>query len=559
MLSEDGALAIAYNGEIYNYRDLRAELIGRGHHFRTHSDTEVVLAAYQEFGSGFPNHLRGMFAVAIWDRPRRRLLLARDRLGIKPLFFHVGDRRIVFASELKALLLLPEVSRSWDSQALFDYFHFLYVPVPRTAYRDIQQVPPATCVSIGEDGIKEERYWELQPGERLRGTEGVHRVAEVLEDAVREHLVSDVPIGAFLSGGIDSGLVVGLMSRALEEPIRTFTVYDPNSPFYDERERAGLVAKAFATDHQELVAAGETQELADMIVPTFDEPFADSGTLANLVVCRETSREVKVALSGLGGDEISAGYMRYAGASIGRAGRLFPAPLRRALTAAVDLLPEGRGLGIDRTKRLVRLIGQGDAEFYGNLVTAGTRLTQPILSSEFSKDAELSAPVDEIARHLQRADELGLDAVNRLLYVDLHTYVPGDLLPLADRTSMLFGLEVRVPFLDHRLVETALGVPGNEKLRFGRTKILLRRIAQDLLPSEVLSGPKRGFSVPMAEWLRGPLSDEMTRAVENTAPATGLMSREGLREAWSQHRSGRVNHEDILWATLVFSRWAESS
>ena len=559
MLSADGSKAIVYNGEVYNFRELRSELSRRGRTFRTRSDTEVVLAMYEEHGCDFAARLDGMFAIAIWDEERSRLVLVRDRLGIKPLYVHETHERLAFASEIKALLEVPKIDTSWDRQALHDYFHFLYVPSPRTAYRSIRQLPPGTVLVAENREVREERFWELEPGELSTSSDSLGDLTHLLQESVAARMVADVPVGCFLSGGIDSGMVAAFMSRANPDPVRSFTVFDPEIPFYDERERARLVAERYGTDHRELVAATEVEALSDLVVPTFDEPFADSGALPNLIVCREGRKHVTVALSGLGGDEIGGGYSRYLGMQVNRALGRVPRLISRLLGRAVDLLPEGRGLALDRAKRFARLLGLEEAEAYTRLVSSGLRLRRPVIAEQLRSDVDPSSPLEEIGACLERARALGCDPLNRLLYTDLVTYVPNDLLVLADRTSMRAGLEVRVPFLDHRLVERALAIPGGEKIRGSELKAGLRRLAGSWLPAEVVTGPKRGFSVPMADWLRGPLRDAMTRAVEVTAPETGLLDRDALREAWRAHAGGNENHEEILWATLVFARWAESS
>ncbi len=556
MHSPDGQAVIVYNGEVYNYRELRKELGALGHRFGTDCDTEVVLAAYREWGLESLRRLNGMFAFAIWDATAQRLVLARDRLGIKPLFVHEHAGGLAFASEPKALLGLPGLDTSWDEQALHDYFHFLYVPSPRTAWRAIRQLEPGSLLVADEHGVRRERYWELEPDPASAGA--LDELEALLRDAVSLRTVSDVPLGAFLSGGIDSGLVVAYLADALGPGVNTFTVFDPEVPYYDERKRARLVAERFETIHRELVAASEVESLAALIPTTFDQPFADSGALPNLVVCREGRRFVTVALSGLGGDEISGGYVRYLGASIGPALRWVPPWAGRALAAVLDRLPEGAGLAADRVKRFARLTGLEEAALYAGLVGAGGRLPRSLLADDFARRVDRGAPVARIERLLARGAELGLDRLNRLLYADLHSYLVDDLLPLADRTSMRVGLEVRVPFLDHRVVSRALAIPGREKVRGRRLKLPLRTLAARHLPAEVLTGPKRGFSVPMAAWLRGPLHDEMDRVVVEVAPATGVLDRDALRQAWRAHASGRASHESILWATLVFARWAEA-
>ena len=345
MYSRDGRTAIVYNGEVYNYRELRRELELRGHAFRTSSDTEVVLALYEEHGTEFVTRLNGMFAIALWDEAHQRLLLARDRFGIKPLYLHETPEHLAFASEIKALFAIPGIDLSWDLQALHDYFHFLYVPNPRTAYRSIRQLPPATILVAEGGRTREERYWELVPA---AGQNDIEELVELLRESVAMQMVADVPVGCFLSGGIDSGLVAAFMSSVTQEPVRSFTVYDPAVPFYDERERARLVAERYRTDHREIVAATEVRALVDQMLPTFDEPFADSGSLPNLVVCREGRKHVTVALSGLGGDELAGGYVRYLGMQATSTLRRLPRSLGRWAAAIADALPEGRGLAFDR-------------------------------------------------------------------------------------------------------------------------------------------------------------------------------------------------------------------
>ncbi len=554
---ESGA-ALVYNGEVYNFRALRDELERAGRRFQSDSDTEVVMAAYLAWGDDFLERLNGMFALALWDARERRLLLARDRLGIKPLFVATSARRLAFASEPKALLALPDLDRAWDEQALHDYFHFRYVPGPRTAFRAIRQLPPGQRLVAEADGqLQQSSWWSLAPEPAASG-EAIEVFAGLLRDAVSLRTVSDVPLGAFLSGGIDSGLVVAFLAAALEEPVKTFTVYDPEVPYYDERDRARQVATRFATDHRELVAATEVEPLLAQLLPTFDQPFADSGALPNLVICREGRKLVTVALSGLGGDELAAGYVRYLGAAWGRVLSGLPAASGRLLRVLADVLPEGRGLAADRAKRFARLAGLPEPALYTRMLGAGTRLDRPYLAPAFARRVDPDGPLDRIESLFAEADGLGLDRVNRLLYTDLSTYIPDDLLTLADRTSMRFGLEVRVPFLDHRLVAHALTIPGREKVRGRRLKLLLRRLAERWLPHEVVHGPKRGFSVPMADWLRGPLAPAVERAVETVGPETGILDRDALRSAWAAHRSGRASHEDLLWAVLVFTRWAEA-
>ena len=559
LYSDDRKRVIVYNGEVYNFESLRAELEKRGRRFKTTCDTEVVLAMYEEYGTSFVEHLNGMFALAIWDSERERLVLARDRMGIKPLYIHEDEDGLSFASEIKALLVRPGIDTSWDEQGLHDYFQLLYVPSPRTAYASIRQLPPATVLIADAEGVSERKYWNLRADDAMPTHEAIERFTALLADSVDLRTVADVPVGAFLSGGIDSGLIVAFMSRALSEPVRSFTVFDPDAPFYDEREIARLVADRYGTQHEELPATVDAVSLLDEIIPTFDQPFADSGAFPNLTVCRAARSRVKVALSGLGGDEQSAGYVRYLGMNLSRKLEGVPRFIGSMARGLTDLLPEGSGLVFDRAKRFARLVGLSEADAYAAMLSAGGRLGASVLTDEFCSRVDRSSAVDHIGRHLRTAADLGLDPVNRLLYTDMHTYIADDLLPLADRTSMHVGLEVRVPFLDHRLSSHALSIPGSEKVRGRQLKALLKGIARAHLPPEVTQAPKKGFGIPMDDWLRGPLATAMTEAVEHSGPETGILERSTLRRAWEDHQSGRANHEEILWAALVFSRWARQA
>ncbi len=558
MHARAGEASIVYNGEVYNFRELRAELKAAGMGFETDSDTEVVLAAYLHFGNDFVQHLNGMFACAIWDARQRRLVLARDRFGIKPLYIAETADRWAFASEIKGLLEVPGVDREWNHQALHDYFHMGYTPGEATAYRGIRQLGPGKLAVIEGGALREETYWELAPAPSLGASQDIESFEALLQDAVRMRMVADVPLGAFLSGGVDSGLVVAYMSQASEGPVNSFTVYDPNVPYYDERTPAAEVAARYSTQHRELAAAADVDALIGRIVPTFDEPFADSGAFPNLVVCREGRKLVTVALSGLGGDELSGGYVRYRGMEWLRALGFLPAGFSRPLSFLADRLGEGQGLAGNRIKRLARLVGRDPASAYARMVGIVGRLDTPPLAAAFLRDVDPESAQRRIAQRFDRAKEMGLDRVNQLLYTDLTTYVPDDLLRLADRTSMAESLEVRVPFLDDRLAERALAIPAAQKVNRRELKILLRSLARTQLPASVVDGAKRGFSVPMAEWLRGPLAAVTDRAVREVGPATGVLDRDALVAAWDEHRSGTANHEETLWASLMFSMWAEA-
>jgi asparagine synthase (glutamine-hydrolysing) len=556
MASADRKRWITFNGEIYNFRELRKELEALGHRFRTSSDTEVILAAYDAWGVGCVERLRGMFAFGIWDERRRRLLLARDRVGIKPLAYAWDGRRLLFGSEPKAILQDPAVPRELDWEALRAYLTFHYVPSPYTIFRAIRKLPPASTLVLDLDRgwPVVHRYWDLRfdPDERPSEVDWVDALRAHLEDAVQSHLVSDVPVGAFLSGGMDSSTIVALMAELGRGRVRTFSIGFDEADF-DELAYARNVARRYDTDHYEFVVKPDALEALPRLVWQFDEPFADSSALPTYYVAKVTGEQVKVALSGDGGDESFAGYRRYArAATIHR--RLDQGPgllLRRLFRLAGQLLPgEARGQGY------LQFLGADAIERYFRMVTFQRSET---LRRLLSADAQerVAADVTAAPFHRLAQEGRGRDYASTLQYLDVRSYLPDDILTKVDRTSMLVSLEARVPLLDHVLMEFVATMPTALKLRGGQGKAILKRVMARDLPHEVLDRRKMGFGVPLARWFRGELG-KYTRDVllGSRSRGRGLIDATTVAAMLEQHRAGTRDWSPQIWAVLCLEEWA---
>ena len=555
MVSDDGLIRITFNGEIYNFRELRRDLEARGAKFRTESDTEVILRAYEAHGPECVQRLRGMFAFAILDERARRLVLARDRAGIKPLVYAWDGRRLLFASEIKAILEDPSVGRDLDLDALGEYLTFHYVPAPRTIFTAIRKLPPASTLVLSLDGGEPvvSRYWSLRFAPDVRVTEGewIERLRAELTDAVRCHMISDVPIGAFLSGGLDSSTVVALMAQASGAPVRTFSIGFDEADF-DELRFARQVATRYGTDHYELVVKPNALEVLPKLAWHFDEPFADSSAIPTYYVSKITREHVTVALSGDGGDENFAGYRRYARAlalherfdrGVGRLTR----PLLRL---ASQLLPVGAP-----GQALAGMLGAGPLERYFRLVTYRRRETlRRLLSGDVAARVGSASSPAVFARLASEGDTP--DYVSTLQHIDMATYLPGDILAKVDAMSMAVSLESRVPLLDHRLMEFLATVPSTFKLRNGRGKYLLQRAMAPDLPGEILTRRKMGFGVPLGAWFRRELRD-MARDVLLGAPARerGLFRPSEIESLLAAHDSGRRDCSARLWSLICFELW----
>jgi asparagine synthase (glutamine-hydrolysing) len=569
--NEDGTIWTVFNGEIYNFPSLRHRLEARGHNLRSVGDTEVLVHLYEDEGPGMFALLRGMFALAIWDAPRRRLVLGRDRLGQKPLVYRLGTGRITFASELKSLLALPEkeLPRRVDPLALDRYLTYGYVPHPSTILEGVYKLPPAHYAVWQEGRLTLTRYWEPDWNKEVDRDPGedVEELRSTLDDAVREQMVADVPLGAFLSGGVDSTIIVALMQRASTRPVQTFSIaFD--DPAFDETRYAEMASKAIGTEHHTFVIQPRAWETLPALARQFDEPFADSSALPTWHVARETRKHVTVALTGDAGDELFAGYDRYRAVALAAwldrlpdAPRKFlGGPVARTLPTSVKAKTRLR-----QVRRMLDGIAQTPEARYLRWVAM---FDEPSRAALYSDDF-LDHLANAATRHPSEADPATVlgrafdaapkrDPVTRATIVDLLTYLPGDLLVKVDLASMAHSLECRGPFLDHRVVELALAMPIGRKLRLrgGRSKVVLKQAFADLLPKEIRTRPKMGFGVPLDRWFRGELKDEL-RAVllDPVAQARGLFRAEAVEQLIDDHIHSRKDNAYRLWALLMLELW----
>lgn len=558
MSNEEGTLWITFNGEIYNFRELRSALERRGVLFRTSSDTEVILRLYEAVGKECIEQLDGMFALGIWDAKRRHLLLARDRLGKKPLFYCSTPRLFAFASEAKALFRIPEIAPQLDTELFPAFFLYGYVPTPGTLYRGVRKLSPGHLLRVGSNGeIKTEEYWELpirsnSEPPRPSPAEASARVRELVTAAVRRRLVADVPLGALLSGGIDSSIVVGVMSQLMHEPVRTFSIGFAVDRRFDETSYARLAAKRFGTLHTEFIVEPSSVDLVERLVWHHDGPFADSSAIPTYLLSRLAREHVTVALNGDGGDEIFAGYLRFYATLLSEG---LPAWIRHAAYKILSGLPEW---GHERSPffRLKRFVGSASlpfverfsrwiAVFYEDL---------PRLLPGCQENGHTPAPLAFLRPCLQRCD--GVSPLSRLLYLNLKSYLLDDLLVKMDRCSMAHALEVRSPLLDRVLMEYVFTLPDPMKLRWGQTKVILRKAFADLVPQEILRRGKMGFGVPLRAWFTTELRDYIRDML--LAPDARLreyLDQGYVRRLCEAHASGRADHSHRLWTLLTFEVW----
>ncbi|HTJ16901.1 MAG TPA: XrtA/PEP-CTERM system amidotransferase [Steroidobacteraceae bacterium] len=561
LYNEDHTVVVTYNGEIFNFMEVERELLQRGHTFRTRSDTEVIVHAWEEWGVECLKRFNGMFAFAVWDRRAKTLFIARDRLGVKPLYYaELSDGRLIFGSELKALLLHPLLQRRIDPQAVEEYFAFGYVPDPKTIYRDVKKLEPGAyiCMKRGDSHVKPVRYWDVPlDGERALEQPAAAWEEELrarLKEAVRKRLVSDVPLGAFLSGGIDSSAVVAMMREIGAGHILTCSIgFD--EPRYDESSYARMVAEAKHTDHKAEIVATSDYSLVDRLVGIYDEPYADSSAIPTYRVCELARRHVTVALSGDGGDENLIGYRRYKLFAMEEQVRSrVPLGLRKAIFGPLgSLYPK-----LDWAPRVLRgkttfqaLARDAVAAYFHGVSICSNEMRAALFSHEFRRELQ-GYGAEEVFRQHVRGKTFN-DPLKMIQYLDFKTYLPGDILTKVDRASMAHSLEVRTPFLDYELVEWVASLPSAIKLKGGEGKHILKRSLEPLLPREVLYRNKMGFAVPLDVWFRGSLRDHIAETVRGRRLAeSGLFNPATLARIVADHQSGRRDHSAILWSLLMF-------
>jgi len=556
MFNEDRSIAVVFNGEIYNFRDLRRRLAEGGHRLATdHSDTETLPHLYEDLGvSGALAELRGMFAFALWDAPRRRLALARDRAGKKPLYYAHAGGALWFASELKALLAIPEIPRRLDLQAMDDFLTLQYVPAPETIFRDIRKLPPAHFLIFENGEIRIERYWRLQPEPKRQISEAqaAEETAARIEEAVRLRLESDVPLGVFLSGGVDSSLVTAFASRHVSGPLRTFSIGFEQEEF-NELPFARMVAERYATRHHEFIVRADAVAALPRLVWHYDEPYADISALPSFALAELARRHVTVALNGDGGDESFAGYQRYLGLPVFERWMRWPRPARRALAALLD--SPRRPAALDPLRYVNRVSLASPALRYAQALTiftqeAKARLCDPAFREQVDPGAAESRMIAEYEREDLR------EPLDRMLACDIETYLPGDLLPKVDRATMSCGLEGRSPLLDHPLMEFAASLPASVRFAGGSLKTLLRRVAGPLIPAAALNRPKQGFAAPAEVWFRAELR-QFTREtlLGPEARGRGFFRPRAVEALLREHESGRQRHHHRIWALLCLELW----
>lgn len=558
--NEDESLRVVCNGEIYNFRELRAELKSDGHRFKTGSDSEVILHLYEKYGDDCVRHLDGMFGFALWDSRRKRLLIGRDRLGIKPLYYYQDSSRLVFASEAKSILALSDIQAEMDDQAVDQYLALGYVPSPYSMFRGVRKLPPASLMVCENGRVNIRQYWELtdQTDNDLSEAEWSEKLLDQLERSVVSQMVSDVPLGAFLSGGIDSSCVVALMARNSNHQVKTYSIgFDTGKAgeYYNELPYARQVSSLFNTDHKEIIVRPNVTELLPRLLWHMDEPLADTALITTFLVSQFARQDVTVILSGVGGDELFGGYRRYLGEYYGRYYKMLPAWFRKKI-----LHPLATSLPSDRHTPLMNLaryaksfILSGELPFedrYRSYVQVFSDEQRRRIARE-SVDAEFDAISSAFARARSSDD------IHRLFHVDLQTQLPDDLLMLTDKMSMATSLECRVPLLDQNLVELASHMPSGMKIHGRQLKYILKKALSGLLPDEILYRKKRGFGAPMGAWLKQELKPIMDQVLSRESiEGRGLFHWEAVKDVIDLHLSNRQDHTDHLLALMNLELWS---
>lgn len=561
MTNEDESVWIAYNGEIYNYRELRKELIAQGHRFRSETDTEVIVHLYEQYGAECVRRLNGMFAFAIWDAKANAMFLARDHVGIKPLYYTFMNGNFLFGSEIKSILRGLDRSPDVNWQAVSDYFSFLYVPGPETSFENIRQLPPGHMMTVKLDSLEHriECYWDAshyipKAGEMDLSKNWIPEIRNILTDAVQRQMVSDVPLGVFLSGGIDSTVLAALAARSSSETVKTFTVafQGKGVEFYNETDFAKIVSRTYRTEHHELLIDLNQIDKMLELVQYFDQPFGNPTFFLNYLISKYTKDYVTVALSGGGGDELFAGYPRYKGIELARKLKYVPPGLVNAAGKAASLFSDSfRNPTLRRAKLFLEGFDRDFAKQYG----AWTYYYSGGIKEKLIPDLyRKTQPYERVLR--EHLEDESLDFDSRVEMLDLYTFLSSNILEYTDRTSMAVGFEIRVPFLDHRLVEMSLGIPFSRKLHKGTSKFILKEAFKDLIPHEIMHGEKRGFVPPLAFWMReildGYFETQMTR---ESVKRNGIFSWDMIQALRNQHKAGKRDNSMELFGIIMFDVW----
>lgn len=566
--NEDKTIWIVLNGEIYNYLELREHLQKKGHQFSTKSDVEAVIHAYEEYGEACVEKLRGMFAFAVWDSNKEKLLIARDRVGIKPLFYTQINGSIIFASEIKAILQYPDIKREIDWRAFDAFFTLSYIPAPLTIFKDIYKLLPGHIIVCEKGHIRVEKYWDIyyQPDYKKSEDYFIDGFMGLLEESVKIHLMSEVPLGAFLSGGIDSSTVVSLMAKNNNSQVNTFSIgFGGNVGGYcDERQYARLVAQRYHTNQKEFEVKPDFIKLMDELVGAFDEPFADDGMIPSYYVCKLAKEYVTVALSGLGGDELFGGYERYLGFSLSNRYERLPRFFRdRVIAPIISQLPESktrRGVlqyapTINHLKRFIRASNlPSDHRYFSYVSILDEKRRKDLYSSDVQDEIDFSWVNNHLTSYYN--SENARNPLDRVFYQDTKTYLPEDILAVTDRMSMHHSLEVRVPFLDHKLMEFCATIPAEMKIRHLKKKFLLKKGVAHLLPSEIINHKKQGFVGPMSTWLQNDLKEYALEILsESSLRRHELFNSKTVSNILEEHFAGKETHDTLIWALMVFETW----
>lgn len=559
LFNKSGTVVVTYNGEIYNFMEIRAELEGKGYEFVTHCDTEVIVYAWEEWGENCVDHFRGMFAFAIWDRPKQTVFLARDRLGVKPLYYsELENGYFIFASELKALQLHPDLPKEMDNTAIEEYFAYGYIPDPKTIYKKVFKLPPGFKLTLrkAQSVPRPVQYWDVPFNQTstLTQSQAQEELMERIKEAVKIRMVADVPLGAFLSGGVDSSAVVSMMAGLSNDPVKTCSISFGEGQ-YNESEYAQQVAERYHTEHHVEQVDPDDISLIDRLASLYDEPYADSSALPTYRVCELARKSVIVALSGDGGDENLAGYRRYYWhQSEQRFRDLIPDIIRKPLFGTLgNLYPRLDGAPkFLRAKSTLQSIARDTVESYFNIIAVmPDELRNKLYSEKFKRELQGYNAIEVMRQHSKVAPTK--DSLSLIQYLDMKTYLPGDILTKVDRASMAHALEVRVPLLDHKLVEWISTLPPSFKLQGAEGKFLFKKALENHLPNDIMYRRKMGFSIPLTEWFRGKLKDHIRQAILSPGIMdSGYFNQEFLKLMVEQHQSGKEDYGVALWSVLMF-------
>ncbi len=559
--NEDDTIWIVFNGEIYNFLEIRPNLISRGHRFKTKTDTETVIHLYEEYGVDCVQHLRGMFALAIWDEKKRRLFLARDRIGKKPLCYSFTKNSFVFASELKAILEDIDINKEINLEAIHHYLTYQYVPSPLTIFTQIKKLPPGHIMVVEDGKIKRlERYWrpEYTPKTSLSEPEIIESILEILKEATRIRLISDVPLGAFLSGGIDSSATVAMMSQLMDKPVKTFSIGFPEASF-NELSFARVIADRFKTEHHEEIVKPDALDILPKIVWHYNEPYADSSCIPTYYLSEMTRQNVTVALNGDGGDEIFAGYERYLAYKLTSYYEKVPKFIRDGILNTLKAFPESslRQDFIRKAKRFTEVMAEPKERRYIRWLSIfSNEMKERIYSEEMKERMRSIDSVEMVADSFKRSGTD--DLLDTLLFVDTLNYLPEDLMVKVDIASMAHSLECRSPFLDHKLVEFAASIPSCLKLKGRKTKYILKKALAKILPEEILNRGKMGFGVPLSFWFRRELKDYTQEILLCKKADRGYFEQKEIKNLIEEHTSGRTNHSYRIFSLLMLELWHQT-